>query len=142
MSLHIRDDFKPGAPISQVPASWFNKVANFINNLVGVNGVKVTKNENGPSYIELSTADGYDEDEAPVYDDVGSFPDDVTQSASELWNIKTANGHGCKLLALYKSDEATGGIYNVCVASIQFGPDGRLQKIEAVEDKGIAVLSM
>ena len=31
----LKDDFNPKAPISQVPASWFNKVAKTLNGLVG-----------------------------------------------------------------------------------------------------------
>ena len=33
--FHITDNFQPGAPITQVPVSWFNKVAHFLNNLIG-----------------------------------------------------------------------------------------------------------
>lgn len=40
---YIKDDFKPGAPVSQVPASWFNQVAGFLNNLVGGYGIKFNK---------------------------------------------------------------------------------------------------
>ncbi len=40
---HIEDSFSQGAPISRVPASWFNAVAGFINNLVGGFGVRVER---------------------------------------------------------------------------------------------------
>ena len=42
--FHLKDNFRPNAPISQVPASWFNAVASFLNNLVGGYGVNINKN--------------------------------------------------------------------------------------------------
>ena len=42
--LRLKDNFRPNAPISQVPASWFNAVASFLNNLIGGYGVKINKN--------------------------------------------------------------------------------------------------
>lgn len=53
MSFHIKDDFKAGAPISQVPAGWFNAVAHFLNGLVGGFGISTTKSESGSSLISL-----------------------------------------------------------------------------------------
>ena len=53
MSFHIKDDFKAGAPISQVPASWFNAVGKFLNGLVGGFGAKVNKNESGRSTVSI-----------------------------------------------------------------------------------------
>lgn len=49
----IKDDFSAGAPISQVPTSWFNKVAKFLNNLIGISPIKVRKNANGISSISF-----------------------------------------------------------------------------------------
>ena len=46
--FHLKDNFRPNAPISQVPASWFNAVASFLNNLVGGYGVKINKNGSIP----------------------------------------------------------------------------------------------
>ncbi len=44
----IKDDFNPKAPISQVPASWFNAVAKFINELMGGLGISVNKDGSPP----------------------------------------------------------------------------------------------
>jgi hypothetical protein len=41
--FHLKDNFTPGGPISQVPASWFNAVARFLNNIVGGYGINITK---------------------------------------------------------------------------------------------------
>ena len=56
MSFHIKDDFKAGAPISQVPAGWFNAVAKFLNGLVGGWGIKTNKSETGTAVISLDKA--------------------------------------------------------------------------------------
>lgn len=39
--FHVRDDFRAGAPLSQVPASWLNAVASFINGLIGGFGIRI-----------------------------------------------------------------------------------------------------
>lgn len=136
MSFHVKDNFLPGAPISQVPASWFNKVGSFLNNLIGANGVKVTKNDQGASTIELD-ADSTPDAPSETFVDVGGFPDDVSQEAAMLW--ERGSGKGCKLLVLYKSDDGTGGAYEVCAAQLTYSKDGRLAKVEALADKGIYV---
>ena len=41
----LRDNFREGAPISQVPASWFNAVASFINSLIPGRGILWAKSE-------------------------------------------------------------------------------------------------
>lgn len=37
-SINLRSDFSKGGPINQVPASWYNTVANFIKTLIIVGG--------------------------------------------------------------------------------------------------------
>lgn len=55
--MHIRDNFGEG-PVTQVPASWYNSVAKFINNLVGGHRVKVEKFTDGtPSSISFVADD-------------------------------------------------------------------------------------
>lgn len=51
MSFHVRDDFKAGTPASSVPASWFNAVGRFLNNLVGAAGVRVMRDGNPPQVM-------------------------------------------------------------------------------------------
>ena len=51
MSFHVKDDFRRGAPVSSVPASWFNAVARFLNNLVGSTGVKVLRDSDPPQVV-------------------------------------------------------------------------------------------
>lgn len=51
MSFHVRDDFKAGTPASSVPASWFNAVGRFLNNLVGGAGIRVLRDGNPPQVV-------------------------------------------------------------------------------------------
>ena len=44
----LKQDFKPGQTATSVPASWFNAVANFLNNLVGLNGISVIRSSDPP----------------------------------------------------------------------------------------------
>lgn len=48
---HLQDNFKDGGPVSQVPASWFNRVARFINNLVPSDTVRFEKHDDGNATI-------------------------------------------------------------------------------------------
>lgn len=40
--FRIKEDFRQGAPISTIPAEWFNQVARFLNHMVG-DGIQVKK---------------------------------------------------------------------------------------------------
>ena len=142
MSFHVKDDFRPGAPISQVPASWFNKVAQFLNNLVGGYGITLTKADKGASVIEVDqTAIRQAQNTAVgTPSDVGSFPNDdgVTQAAGTLW---TAGGEdGATLFVLYHgtttSRPATHSLY---AAKLTITADGRIVKIDAVQDGGVKI---
>ena len=56
MNFHVTDSFKAG-PCSQVPASWYNSVAKFLNNLVGIAGVTVHRNGDTPQIgLEIDNA--------------------------------------------------------------------------------------
>lgn len=57
-NFHLKDDFRPRGPASQVPASWYNKVASFLNNLIQGPGIKLTKRERGASVIECTMEGG------------------------------------------------------------------------------------
>lgn len=143
VSFHVRDDFKAGAPVSQVPVSWFNKVASFLNNLVGGYGVTLMKAENGPSVIEVDktaipSAQSVSRD-VGTPTGVGSFPiDEVTQSASTLWQIGGANG--ATLLLLYQGEyNANTGIHKTYAAKLTVSKDGLITKIEAVQNGGMEI---
>lgn len=56
--FHVKDDFRAGAPVTQVGAGWFNKVGSFLNNLVSGRGIRLIKNEGGVSVIALEEGIG------------------------------------------------------------------------------------
>lgn len=144
MSFHIKDDFKPGAPISQVPANWFNTVAKFLNGLVGGFGVKADKNEGGVSTMSLDRQVLQQEIEnamnAPkVSKDTGT-PDDKTDSPEVLdtsgdsWTW-TANGKdGLKLDAYYRI--GTSGSYHLFQrCRLTISKDGLVVSAEGLPDR-------
>lgn len=136
MAFHIQDDFKPGRPITQVPAGWFNSVARFLNNLIPGRGIKFEKNFVGPTIIELSPDDPASVG-TPV--SVGEFPDDeVTQHASSLWRAGGKNG--ASLLVLYKDDtDSNVGTHKLYAARLTISSDGRIVSIDAASNIGIEI---
>lgn len=121
MSFHIKDDFRSGTPISQVPASWFNTVAKFLNGLVGGFGVKTDKNDGGLSTVSLDRQALQHEIEnvtnaLKVSKDAGTPEDktdtpDVLDTSGDSWTW-TANGkNGLELDAYYKI--CTTGTYHL-----------------------------
>ena len=50
----FKDDFSQKRPITQVPASWFNGVAKFLNGLVGGFGIVINKSGTDSAMVEVS----------------------------------------------------------------------------------------
>lgn len=131
--FHVKDDFRAGAPVTQVGAGWFNKVGSFINNLVGGRGVRIVKNESGPSYIELEGA-ATDAGEGDNPTAVGSYPtDEVTQAAGTLWQAGGENG--AEVMFAYKC-EFRMGMHWIYAAKLVLSADGRVLRIEKAENAG------
>lgn len=127
--FHVKDDFRAGAPVTQVGAGWFNKVGAFINNLVGGRGVRIVKNESGPSYIELDAGEG----DNPTA--VGSYPtDEVTQEAETLW--KAGGENGAEVMVAYKCVFDTDGQHKTYAAKLVLSADGRVLRIGKAENAG------
>ena len=135
--FHVKDDFKANAPITQVGAGWFNKVGAFLNNLVGGRGVRIVKNESGPSYIELDDA-AMASGEGSNPTDVGSYPtDEVTQEAETLWQAGGANG--AKVMIANKCVFDTDLQHKTYAAKLVLSADGRVLRIEKAENAGWVV---
>lgn len=138
--MHLRDNFNEGGPVSQVPASWFNRVAKFINNLIPGEGVTLEKHDDGtPSIINIVNSGG-GEPGAPV--EAGSFPDDnVEQEEEVLWNRgDTDEGGkliGANLMLVFKGEDD--GNHLLYAAKLEIDPDGRISKIVAVENSGLKI---
>lgn len=57
---HLKDNFTDKGPVSQVPASWFNRVAKFINNLVPSDTVHFEKHDDGNATVLEAVGAGAD----------------------------------------------------------------------------------
>lgn len=143
MAFHVQDNFRAGAPISQVPVSWFNAVGAFLNNLVHGFGIKLTKCANGqPSVIEIDQSvllPVSRQKGTPTQ--TGTFPTDetgITQDDGNLWKIGGVNGANVQVL--YEGEyDANTGVHKVYSATMTFSADGLLLSIDKVENGGMFI---
>lgn len=143
----LRDDFRAGAPVSQVPASWFNAVARFVNGLVPGRGVNITRSGDR-TVVELSE-DGEWASAAP---EAASSSVDVSGKMTETYVAEdtppvTASGGASAVWTA--SDGGKGYIEDAIVATDRYNmagtshrlwfvrkhysADGRLMKVEPME---------
>jgi hypothetical protein len=122
--FHITDNFQPGAPITQVPASWFNKVASFLNNLIG-DGVKVDKSDTSPSVIRIdenAVAKKLSEVGTPV-DGSDTNADDDQDGSTWTW---AAGGDNGLVVTPYCEVEEDGGFHYFGRVQLTFSKSGLL----------------
>jgi len=142
MSFHIKDDFKAGAPISQVPASWFNAVGKFLNGLVGGFGAKVNKNESGRSTVSIDKQVLQQEidnitNTLKVSKEMGESPLDKTDTGADddtdgdTWTWKSGGANGLKMDAYFCIVEEEGWHYFQRVR-LDISKDGLIVKAEAL----------
>ena len=131
--FHVRDDFRAGEPISAVPASWFNKVGSFINNLVGGRGVTVRKNESGPSVIELE----FDEDALTATTEWDDRKDSPTaeDAAGDNWEWTAGGTAGLVFDAYRKVEEDGAGTHYLQRCRLKIAKDGRIIKVQALPER-------
>lgn len=139
---HLRDDFQAGAPVSQVPASWFNAVAKFVNGLIPGRGVKITRSAES-TVIELNAADiatavpnppaGSTDvsgkmTETYVADDTP--PVTAVNGATAVWTA-SADGKGYVEDVIVASDRynAAGTLHRLWYVRKHYSADGRLIKV-------------
>ena len=141
MSFHVKDDFKAGAPISQVPAGWFNAVAKFLNGLVGGFGIETKKSDSGNSTIALKKEVLQQEIDnitknLRISKDAGT-PDDRTDSPTEYdqtgdsWTW-VADGNDGLVMDAYYEIGASGAYHFFQRARLTFSKDGLLVKAEGL----------
>lgn len=140
--LHIPSQFHAGGPISQVPASWFKAVADFINNLVAGYGLKLNKTANGPSVIEIdpnvimpvSGETGTPEDETDTAPDDYTDPTeaDVGHLVIPKWTWTAGGDNGLKLDVYCRVFKDEGWHY-LSRARLTFSKSGLLVKAEGIE---------
>ena len=145
MSFHVKDDFKAGAPISQVPASWFNSVAKFLNGLVGGFGVKIDKNESGRSTASIDKQVLQQEidnitNTLKLSKEMGESPLDKTDTGTdddndgETWTWKSGGANGLKMDAYFCIVEEEGWHYFQRVR-LDISKDGLIVKAEALDGR-------
>ena len=145
MSFHIKDDFKAGAPISQVPASWFNSVAKFLNGLVGGFGAKVDKHESGRSTVSIDKQVLQQEidnitNTLKLSKEMGESPLDKTDTGTdddndgETWTWKSGGANGLKMDAYFCIVEEEGWHYFQRVR-LDISKDGLIVKAEALDGR-------
>ena len=145
MSFHVKDDFKAGAPISQVPAGWFNSVAKFLNGLVGGFGVKIDKNESGRSTASIDKQVLQQEidnitNTLKVSKEMGESPLDKTDTGADddtdgdTWTWKSGGANGLKMDAYFCIVEEEGWHYFQRVR-LDISRDGLIVKAEALDGR-------
>ena len=145
MSFHVKDDFKAGAPISQVPAGWFNSVAKFLNGLVGGFGMKIDKNESGRSTASIDKQVLQQEidnitNTLKVSKEMGESPLDKTDTEAdddtdgETWTWKAGGANGLKMDAYFCIVEEEGWHY-FQRARLDISKDGLIVKAEALDGR-------
>ena len=145
MSFHVKDDFKAGAPISQVPAGWFNSVAKFLNGLVGGFGVKIDKNESGRSTASIDKQVLQQEidnitNTLKVSKEMGTAPLDKTDTGADddtdgdTWTWKSGGANGLKMDAYFCIVEEEGWHYFQRVR-LDISKDGLIVKAEALDGR-------
>lgn len=145
MSFHIKDDFKAGAPISQVPASWFNAVGKFLNGLVGGFGAKVNKHESGRSIVSIDKQVLQQEidnitNTLKVSKEMGESPLDKTDTEADddtdgdTWTWKSGGANGLKMDAYFCIVEEEGWHYFQRVR-LDISKDGLIVKAEALDGR-------
>lgn len=135
----LRDNFREGAPISQVPASWFNAVAKFINSLIPGYGISWLKSESSniievdPSVIPSASIG------TPTQ--AGTFPTGETGISQAEGNVWTAGGaNGVELQVLFKGEyDATLGAHKVYVVKLTYSSSGLLQSIDKIQNGGMFI---
>ena len=111
--FHVKDDFRAGAPVTQVGVGWFNKVGSFLNNLVGGRGVRIVKNENGPSYVELEGAGAVPSSDAGEPEDRTDSPAAYDETG-DAWSWAAGGANGLTLDCYCKiAPQTTGSNYTV-----------------------------
>ena len=120
--FHITDNFQPGAPITQVPVSWFNKVAHFLNNLIG-DGATVDKGN--PPVIRVDTAAIAKKlsDAGTPVDHSDTNADDDQDGSTWTW---AAGGDNGIVITPYCEIEEDGGFHYFGRVQLTFSKSGLL----------------
>ena len=140
----LRDDFRAGEPVSQVPASWFNAVARFVNGLVPGRGINITRGAD--RVVVEATGDGDFAAEAPetptsstdisgkmteTHVAADTPPVTADDGAAAVW-AASADGKGWIEDSIVATDRvnAAGSLHRLWFVRKHYSSDGRLLKVE------------
>jgi hypothetical protein len=130
--FHVKSNFRAGAPISQVPTSWFNKVADFLNNFVAGYGLKLKKSSKGPFVISLDPAvvpKPLTHEVGEAADKSDTSPDDYQDT--EPWEWQAGGGNGLIVDAYCRIDEENDWHY-LSRCRLTISKDGLITKVEGL----------
>ena len=132
--MHLRDDFNANGPVSQVPASWFNRVAKFINGLIPGEGIEFSKRDDGGDTVIKLAGGG----SRGTPTGAGEFPtDEVDQAEQTLW--QSGGENGADLLVLFKGEKGSFDTHDLFAARLEITSDGRISKIVAAPNTGVYI---
>ena len=131
--FHVKDDFRAGAPFTQVGAAWFNKVGSFLNNLVGGRGVRIVKNESGPSYVELEDGGAVPSSDAGEPEDRTDAPTAYDETG-KTWSWTAGGANGLTLDCYYVVAES-GSYHYLERCRLVFSKDGLLVSAEGKPER-------
>ena len=134
----LKDDFNPKAPISQVPASWFNKGAKMLNGLVGGFCIEVDKSGTDAAKVEIGLRKDYaDQMKIPQYvkgtpeDKSDTGTDDDQDGSTWEWVHDNQDGKGLIVTPYCKIEDEQGWHYFGRV-KMTFSKSGLLMKAEGL----------
>lgn len=146
-AFHIKDDFKAGGPVSQVPASWFNAVGHFLNGLIGGFGITTKKSDSGNSTISLNKEVLQQEvdnvvnslriSKDPVTPEDGTDSPEVLDTTGSTWSWVADGSAGLELDCYCKiAPQASGSNYTVLQrCRLTYSKDGLLVAGELLPDR-------
>jgi hypothetical protein len=130
--FHIKSNFNARGPVSQVPASWFNKVASFLNNFVAGYGLTLNKSADGPSVISLDpkiVPQAVTHQIGTPEDKTDKNADDSIDGETWIWNAGGKNGIKMDAYCEVENEE---GWHYLSRCRLTISKDGLITKIEGL----------
>ena len=137
----LKDDFTPKAPITQVPATWFNAVARLLNGIVPGFCIEINRTGTDSAKMEIGLRKDYaDHMKIPQYvlgtaeDKSDTNADDDQQGSTWTWTHDNADGKGLVITPYCECEEDNGWHYFGRV-KLTFSKSGLLMKAEDLAER-------
>lgn len=137
--FHIKSNFNARGPVSQVPASWFNKVASFLNNFVAGYGLTLNKSADGPSVISLDpkiVPQAVTHEVGTPEDKTDKETDEYLEFGGETWKWTAGGKNGLKVDCYCKIVDGEDE-HRFERVTLTFSKDGLLTKAEKSNEQKI-----